>query len=160
MIYGIKDSTHYIVFRDFCPKGLPLSWRLAFMFFIGKHKRYGHVDILRKISDTQTMQVVSCPWQLSVSILEVPIEDILDKYKTHDITACIKLDSKTETDSFKIRGLIHCVGVAKAMLGLRGWTKITPKDLYELAIKNGGVVLWDHKINEQNKQLWQQQQYH
>ena len=146
MILGIKDKEYYILFREYAPQGMPWTWRLALRFLIGKHREFAHVDIFRRVDETQTLQIMSSPWQISVEIIEVPIELLMGSFREGGATACVRMMSRTEKDNYKWRGFIQCTSVAKAILGLRGTTKVTPKNLYDLAIKNGGVVLWDKTI--------------
>lgn len=140
MLQGVKDREYYVIFRKFEPNTLPKLWALAFAFFIGKHKDFGHVDLVRKLGDDKTLFIMVAPWQVSVEILNSPLDEVLDTLR-REVTACIKFRMRTAKDNYNIRGLIHCVGIAKSILGLRGCFVISPYQFYKQLISLGGVSL-------------------
>jgi hypothetical protein len=49
--------------------------------------------------------------------------------------------AKFENRSYPLRGVITCVSVVKAVVGLRAWMAITPRQLYRELIKQGALEL-------------------
>ena len=81
-------------------------------------------------------------YTVNVNLLPLTAEQAAEEFLSNGATAAIRFKvSKKFTREFVPRGLLTCVSLIKAILGISAWYVITPDDLYRWLLKNNGERL-------------------
>lgn len=87
-------------------------------------------------------------------IFEKP-ENLIDMALEEGATAVIKFPVLQQLErEFVFRGLLSCMTLTKALLGIRCWWLLTPYQLARYLLANGGSLV---KVSEHGKSLRRQQ---
>ncbi len=128
-----QPQTVYIVFADNPDAARVAPWWVRIFTRPG----FRHVYALQQ----QTLGTVMLdPVGLSVRVSWYPIDaaDAAARVAATPHHRVVRLDT-THPDAYRVRGLITCVSVVKAMAGVTGWRIITPYQLYRRLQRLPGV---------------------
>lgn len=142
MIKGIPDRPYYLLFSRADYSNMSGCWPVFLKLFLrGKHRDWSHIELFYVDHVGKVTVIAMTPWQVSIGETGLTLNETLKKLKKTS-TACVEFVSQTKRDSFQMRGILSCVSIAKAILGLRGMFVIKPKHIYKLVKRKGGKVLW------------------
>lgn len=89
-----------------------------------------------------TMRVEPTAWGLDLDVVWRSPEAVIADYLEHGCTAVLRMDRTLQPQkTLSLRGLISCVSVLKAALGLDGWWVITPYQLFSALVREGAHIV-------------------
>lgn len=140
---GKRRVTVYVVFHGsflggFWQFACAPAWRHCTML-VSIYHPYPHAFAMR-----YTMLIEPTAWGLHADVYWLPPEDVAAALGKQGATAIVKQTVNLPPPRiFTFRGLITCVSLIKACLGIKNWRIITPKQLFEYLIRDGAeIVTW------------------
>lgn len=84
-------------------------------------------------------------WGFHSDVWYAPPEDVIAEFSRPPVSCIIAFDVDYPPQNFSYmipRGLITCVSAVKAMMGLRNWRILTPAQLAEYLLAEGGRLIY------------------
>lgn len=106
-------------------------------------KRFRHVAVCRQIEGI-TQNVEYLRGRLFVESFALPVGEWLQVLKDYRlVTVIVEFEvAEVEPFNYNLRGLLTCVSVVKAFIGVGAPLSFTPKQLFRELLRRGGRVLW------------------
>lgn len=107
-------------------------------------KKWAHCLVLLDY-EKQTLVCDCLAAGLFLTIEDRPIKEQSKLLKEFGCTAIVKITPNSFEQKFYWRGLITCVSVVKAALGIRKSSVLSPHGLFCYLMKNGGTLIFERK---------------
>lgn len=141
---GKRRVTVYLVFQGSAAGGpwtlfCSQAWRHCLMLVAIYHP-WPHAFARR-----YTMLVEPTAWGLHLDVLWQAPDEVAATYYQQGATAIVKQTVNLPPNRlFAIRGVISCVSVLKAALGIKNWRILTPYGLFAYLLRSGAeLVTWE-----------------
>lgn len=102
-------------------------------------KRYSHVYLMTKISQTQTLVIDPLCFSICHIIRNESLEDAIKSAIALGATRILRYNKRNKyTPGLNLRGIYNCVTLCKTVLNIKGFS-FTPKQLYRYLLKLGAT---------------------